>query len=222
MEAATAEGSPIAVVIPCFRVKDAIIGVLAAIGPDIAAIYVVDDACPERSGDHVRLNCGDPRVRVLTHAVNQGVGGAMMTGYRAAISDGAGIVVKLDGDGQMDPAQIPGLVAPIAEGLADYTKGNRFFRNYFLRDFSIASLELLFGGALLTSGALFGAWRWHLSYTRGQAASSGTIMLAALPVLVGIQLLLAFLSYDMSRVPRLALHPRIRQLAGGKPPGPRP
>jgi glycosyltransferase involved in cell wall biosynthesis len=59
--------------------------------------------------------------------VNQGVGGAVITGYLAAISDGIEVIVKVDGDGQMDPALIPQLIAPIVSGQADYTKGNRFF-----------------------------------------------------------------------------------------------
>ncbi len=68
------------------------------------AIYVVDDCCPDHSGAFVEANVALGRVRVIVHAHNQGVGGAVMTGYDAAIADGAHVIVKVDGDGQMDPS----------------------------------------------------------------------------------------------------------------------
>jgi len=117
----------IAVVIPSYKVINHILGVIDGMGSDIHRIYVVDDCCPMNSGDFVEANCTDPRVVVLRHVENQGVGGAVMTGYRAAIEDGIDIIVKVDGDGQMDPALIPSFVSPIIAGEADYTKGNRFF-----------------------------------------------------------------------------------------------
>jgi glycosyltransferase involved in cell wall biosynthesis len=314
----------IAAVIPCFRVARHVQGVLAAIPPVVERIYVVDDACPEGTGDLVESSCRDPRVRVLRHERNQGVGGATLTGYRAALGDGARVVVRLDGDGQMDPALIPRLVRPIVEGEADYTKGNRFFElsglrgmpwprllgnsvlsfasklssgywnvfdpnngftaihaavlralpldklargwffesdllfrlgtiravvvdvpmpasygdeqsslvihrvlgtfagrhlantakrlfySYYLRNFSVASLEIALALPLIA----FGAWVGVTSWGRDVPATSGTVMLAALPVLVGIQLLLAFLSYDMGNVPRDVLHRRLAPDAG--------
>ena len=313
----------IAVVIPCFRVRDHILAVLAGIGDECAAIYVVDDGCPEGSGRHVEAHCRDPRVRVLYHDRNRGVGAAVLTGYRAAIDAGATLLVKIDGDGQMDPADLPKLVAPIVHEDADYTKGNRFydlrgihrmplarllgnaalsfitkfssgywdvfdptngytaihaavaerlpfdrlasryffesdmlhqlgllgavvrdvpidaryghersglrltsaiarfsvrhaintgrrlFYNYFLRDFSAASVELVVGLALLAFGVIFGATQWMEWTARGVGAYAGTVMLAALPVIVGMQLLLAFLAFDVARVPRRPLHPQI-------------
>ena len=81
---------------------------------------------------------------MLRHETNQGVGGATMTGYRAALADGADIVVKVDGDGQMDPRAIPRLVAPIVQGRADYAKGNRFHELEYLRsDAARAALRQL-------------------------------------------------------------------------------
>lgn len=72
----------VAVVIPCYRVGSSIMQVLAAIGPSAGRIIVVDDACPEHSGDFVRENCTDPRVKVIINERNLGVGGAMKSGYR--------------------------------------------------------------------------------------------------------------------------------------------
>lgn len=315
----------IAVVIPCYKVVKHILGVIAAIGPEVGRIYVVDDKCPDRSGDYVEENCKDSRVVVLRHTVNRGVGGAVMSGYRSAIADGAQIIVKVDGDGQMDPALIPNLVAPILSGESDYAKGNRFFDleeirampkirlfgnavlsfmtkfssgywdifdptngftaihaevarllpfdkisnryffetdilfrlntlravtvdvpmaarygdevshlqiskiiveflvkhfinlikrifyNYYLRDMSIASLELPIGLVLFVFGVLFGSWNWLNAINDGVVTSAGTVMLAALPTLMGVQLLLAFLAYDISAVPSLPLHKRINK-----------
>ena len=114
------------VVIPCYRVKNHILGVLAGIPPWVAGVVCVDDACPEQSGDFIEANSKDKRVRVLRLPQNQGVGGATLAGYGLALELGAAIMVKLDGDGQMDPAFLPQLVAPILLGEADYAKGNRF------------------------------------------------------------------------------------------------
>ncbi len=310
----------VAVVIPCYRVKSHILGVLAQIGPEVDLVFVIDDACPEDSGALVQMQCSDPRVKVLHHAVNQGVGAAVMTGYRAAIDAGAQVIVKVDGDGQMDPALIAHFVAPILKGQADYTKGNRFydlthisqmpavrllgnavlsfmaklstgywnlfdptngytaihakvarriafdkvsqryffetdmlfrlniiravvvdipmdasygsetsslkisrivgeflvkhlrnfgkrvFYNYFLRDMTVASLELLLGLGALTFGVVFGGVHWLHGLATDLPTPLGTIMLAALPTMLGLQMLLAFVSFDVANVPRRPIH----------------
>jgi len=312
----------IAVVIPSYKVKDFILDVVASIPAHIQQIYVVDDACPVGSGKHVQEHCTDPRVRVVFHEVNRGVGGAVMTGYRAAIDGGADVIVKIDGDGQMDPALIDDFVGPIVRGEADYTKGNRFydleslgnmprlrvfgnaalslmaklstgywdlfdptngytaihadvarrlpfnriseryffetdilfrlgtfraavvdvpmdakygdevsnlkisrifsefltkhirntfkriFYNYFLRDMSVASLELVFGVLVLLFGVIFGLIHWMHSAATHISTPVGTIIIAALSILCGFQLLLAFLNYDVSHLPSRAIHKR--------------
>lgn len=313
----------IAVVIPSYKVREHILEVVSTIGPEVERIYVVDDCCPEGSGAFVESNCTDPRVTVLHNPENQGVGGAVMTGYGAAIRDGMDVIVKVDGDGQMDPALISEFVAPILSGEADYTKGNRFFdleeirampgmrlfgnavlsfmtklssgywdlfdptngftaihrdvamhlpfarisrryffetdmlfrlntlravvvdipmdakygdevsnlkiskivgeflakhlRNfvkrifysYYLRDMSIASIELPLGLTLLSFGTLYGGINWAESLNSGVPTPAGTVMLAALPVIIGAQLILAFVGYDIANVPRRALHKRL-------------
>jgi len=305
----------IAVVIPCYRVSAHILGVIAGIGPEVGKIYVVDDACPDRSGDLVERECRDMRVRVIRLPKNSGVGGAVMAGYRAALNDRQRVIVKVDGDGQMDPALIPDFISPILFGEADYTKGNRFFDleelrnmpkvrlignatlsfltkissgywnvfdptngytaihsdvarhlplekishryffesdmlfrlntlravvvdvpmsakygdeisnlhiskvasefffkhvknflkrifyNYYLRDMSVASLQLPIGLVLVVFGGIFGAYHWFASLRTGMAAPLGTVMLSALSIIVGLEFLLAFLAYDISVVP---------------------
>lgn len=320
----------IAVCIPCYRVKNHIIDVISSIGSEVWRIYVIDDKCPDGSGIFVETQCKDQRVVILRHETNQGVGGAVMMGYRAAIADGADIIVKLDGDGQMDPELIPSFVAPILAGEADYTKGNRFFDlenisamppmrifgnavlslmtklssgywdlfdptngytaihaevarllpfdkisrryffetdmlfrlntlravvvdvpmdakygnevsnlkiskiigeflikhgrnfikrifyNYYLRNMSLASIELPLSILLVLFGGSFGTYHWIHSFQEGVATTAGTVMLAALPILMGAQLILAFLGYDIANVPRRPLH-KFRRILKNSP-----
>ncbi len=121
------EGTPggVAVVIPAYRAAATIAGVLARIPAGIRHVIVVDDASPDEL-QRLLEGLDDPRIVVLTHDRNRGVGGAMKTGFDRALSLGDEFVVKLDSDGQMDPALIPELVAPLLEGRADLAKGNRF------------------------------------------------------------------------------------------------
>ncbi len=310
----------VAVVIPCYRVKSHILDVLSRIGAEVNRVFVVDDACPDGSGWLVQEQCRDPRVIVLHHAVNQGVGAAVMTGYTAALKEDAEVIVKIDGDGQMDPSLISHFIAPILKGQADYTKGNRFYDlthigqmpairlfgnaalsfmaklstgywnlfditngytaihakaarriafdkvspryffetdllfrlstiravvvdiamdasygseksslrigkvwreflvkhlrnfvkrvgyNYFLRDMTVASLELALGLCALLFGMVFGGYHWALGVATGLAAPLGTIMLAALPTMLGLQLILAFIAFDVANVPRRPIH----------------
>lgn len=311
----------VAVVIPCYKVAAHVVELVGRIGPEVGLIVAVDDACPQGSGRLLQGQCRDPRLQVVFHEANRGVGGAVMTGYRHAIDAGADVIVKLDGDGQMDPALLPGFIAPILAGEADYTKGNRFydlryisrmpamrlvgnatlsflnkfstgywdifdptngytaissraaamlpldriseryffesdmlfrlgtfravvrdvpmdalyadevsnlrigkvlpeflgkhvrntlkriFYGYFLRDVSVASLELVCGLGLLLFGGFYGGWHWWQSLSTGQTAATGVIMLAAMPVLIGLQLVLAFLAYDIASVPRNPIGP---------------
>lgn len=315
----------IAVVIPAYRVTEHVVELISLIGPDISKIYVIDDACPDGSGQLVETQVTDPRVNVIYHKQNQGVGGAVMTGYCAAIADRAEVIVKLDGDGQMDPELISHFVEPILSSEADYTKGNRFydleeirampsarlfgnavlslmtklssgywnlfdptngytaihanvakhlpfkkishryffetdmlfrlntlravvvdvpmdakygmevsnlkiskivgeflfkharnfvkrvFYNYYLRDLSIASIELPVGLLLLLFGVIYGCYHWLESAQLGLQTPAGTVMLAAMPVLMGLQFILAFIGYDINSVPTRPIHRNIRR-----------
>ncbi len=310
----------IAVVIPCFKVRNHILGVITQIGPEVCRIYVVDDCCPDGSGDFVESNYQDERITVIRNPENQGVGGAVMTGYLAAIGEGMDIIVKVDGDGQMNPSLIPNFVAPIIAGEADYTKGNRFFDleeihampkvrllgnavlsfmtklssgywdlfdptngytaihrdvarhlpftkisrryffetdmlfrlnllravvidipmdakygdevsnlkaskivgefffkhirnlgkrifyNYYLRDMSLASFELPIGTLMIAFGTTFGIVHWINALQSGIPTAAGTVMMLALPIIIGIQFILAFIGYDISSVPKRPFH----------------
>ncbi len=312
------------VVLPCYRTLGLTVEVISGIGPEVAGIVVVDDGCPDGTGDHVAAAVRDERVIVLRHGDNRGVGAATLTGFAHAFAQGADIAVKLDGDGQMDPADVARLVRPIVQGQADATKGNRFFnpawlegmpadrrlanlllsfsskpssgywsmfdasngffaihravfallpiarlakgyyfetdlwfrlglvravivdvpmapryseaaaetsqvrlwrlapvftgnllRNgfkrlvyrYLLQDFSAGTLYLLLGLLLTGVGGVFGLLTWIHNGLLGVATTPGAVMLATLPVFLGLQFLIAFLAFDISAQPTRPLHP---------------
>ncbi len=148
----------IAAVIPAFRVETEIEHVLCTLPSFLRHIIVVDDASPDATAARVTaLAEKDPRILLLSHPRNQGVGAAVATGFRKALELEAQIVVKVDGDGQMDPAYLPALLAPLIAGRADYSKGNRFRDFEALRRMPlgrrIANLLLSF-----TSKAATGYW----------------------------------------------------------------
>jgi glycosyltransferase involved in cell wall biosynthesis len=169
----------VAVVIPCYRVTRHILGVISGVLDRADAIYVVDDKCPEGSGDLVERSAFPSHVKVLRHSLNQGVGGAVITGYRAALADGCEIVIKMDGDGQMNPADIPALIEPILNLEADYAKGNRFFN---IEDLEQMPAARLFGNAVLSFVSKISSGYWHvMDPTNGYTAIHASA-LAALPL----------------------------------------
>ena len=149
----------IAVVIPAFRVTSHILQVIDAIGPEVDLIYVVDDKCPDLTADHVENNCTDNRVIVLRNEENLGVGGAVKSGYQRAISDNAEIIVKLDGDGQMNPDMIPRLIEPLLLHYADYSKGNRFNN---IEDIKKMPKVRIFGNLVLSFLSKFSTGYWRV------------------------------------------------------------
>ncbi|WP_110032469.1 glycosyltransferase family 2 protein [Hoeflea marina] len=305
----------ISAIVPCYHCADHIVAVVSGLLPYVERVYVIDDKCSEGAGRLVVAAGFGEAVTVIFHDTNLGVGGAVMTGYSRALADGMDIMIKVDGDGQMDPANIPALVAPILQGRADYTKGNRFFsiedlermpkirlvgnaalsfvskvssgywdvmdptngftaihrsalaqlplgkistrfffesdmlfrlylaravvrdvpmraiygeeistlnirrvlrefpklylRNFFkrfvysylMRDFNVGSIETVTGLLLFGFGTLFGLVNWISYGMAGVPTPVGTIMIASLPVILGAQLLLAALAFDVSRVP---------------------
>jgi glycosyltransferase involved in cell wall biosynthesis len=318
--------SNIAVAIPCYKVKKHILQVINSITNDIKKIYIIDDCCPEQSGRYVLSNTSDPRIEVIFHEKNKGVGGAVISAYKKAILDGMDIVIKIDGDGQMDTSLIRHFVKLILSEKADYVKGNRFFDisflhgmplirlfgntglsfisklasgywqvmdptngftaihtkmlehlpldkianryffesdmlfqlgmlravvadipihsryqdeksnmnifsvlfafpfrylncilkrlfyQYFVRDFNLGSFCFLIGVFLFCSGVIFGAWQWYTLSSIGLLASSGTVMAAALPIIIGIQFLLSSIQYDILNIPKSVIYPFLTKI----------
>lgn len=313
----------VAVVIPCYCVVDSVLPVLQEIPALVETVICVDDACPQNSGQFINSHSHDPRVKVISHSRNMGVGGATITGYREALKLGAEIIVKLDGDGQMNPADIPSLIEPIISSKADYTKGNRFyllanlqgmpfarllgnaglsfmskfstgywrsfdptngftaihknvlreinlaqlhqryffesdmlyqlatlravvqdvpqrakygdevshlnvarsiplflwlhkrnflrrlFYNYFLRDFHLASIEWILGPILMVFGLIFGSYTWVTNVAAEVETPTGTVMVAALSIIIGLQLLLSAIGFDIDNQPKTPIFPQL-------------
>jgi glycosyltransferase involved in cell wall biosynthesis len=120
----------VAVVIPAFNESRKIVETVATVPDFVDHILVIDDASADdtsRQAERGARRRGRPAsVEVIRHAANRGVGGAITTGYNRAIMLGADVAAVMAGDGQMDPRDLPALLDPIAEGAADYVKGNRF------------------------------------------------------------------------------------------------
>lgn len=119
------EGHPVAVVIPAFREERLIRKTLLSVPDFVDTIVVVDDASDDATLEAAQSS-GDPRLSCVRHSVNRGVGASIVTGYEKAIELGASLIAVMAGDAQMDGADLPGLLAPLAAGRADYVKGNRF------------------------------------------------------------------------------------------------
>ena len=152
------ESVKIAVVIPSYRVADTIGQVVTSLPEVVDHIIVVDDACPAGSGKVAEaMACG--KLHVVFHPTNQGVGGAVMTGYQKAMELGCDIVIKIDGDGQMDPTFLPALIQPLLDNRAEYAKGNRFSDFQALR--SMPKIRLFGNNVLSFMEKLFSGY-WHI------------------------------------------------------------
>lgn len=147
----------VAVVIPAYRVGAAVRDVIVRVPALVRHIIVVDDASPDNLRE-VLAGVSDPRLIVISHEVNQGVGGAMKTGFKKALELGADIIVKIDGDGQMDPALVPQFVEPIVSGEADFTKGNRFDDLGFIKHMPLVRR---FGNLALSFLVKLASGYWH-------------------------------------------------------------
>jgi glycosyltransferase involved in cell wall biosynthesis len=121
------KGITTAVIIPCYLVQNHIESVIDSIPAYITYIIVIDDASPDNTGVLINTRAqADSRIIVIQNPKNLGVGGSMKRGFRKALELDVKIIIKVDGDGQMDTAYLPGLLFPLLQGQADYTKGNRF------------------------------------------------------------------------------------------------
>jgi glycosyltransferase involved in cell wall biosynthesis len=143
----------VAVVVPAFNEAPQIDATLAGMPAWLDAVIVVDDASSDATAARARASCA--HADVLSHVANRGVGAAIATGYRRALAVGADVAVVMAGDGQMDPSDLPRLLAPIADGLADYVKGNRFLVSTVWREMPASRIVgnlLLSAATRVTSG----------------------------------------------------------------------
>jgi len=165
------KNNKIAVVIPTYKAENHLSDVIGGLPEWIDQIIVVDDACPQHSGNIAdKISENNPKIFVMRHETNQGVGGAVITGYKKSLDLGCDIAIKMDSDDQMDPAYLADLINPIADGNAGYTKGNRFVDFKALR--SMPTLRLMGNSALsFTVKACSGYWS-TMDPTNGYTAIS--------------------------------------------------
>lgn len=117
----------ITVVVPCYNVSRHIEDVIKQLPSEVSWIIAVNDCSKDETEKILmRLAGENKKIVFINHEVNQGVGGAMITGFKKSLELNSDIIIKIDGDNQMDTAYIPALIKPIRENKADYTKGNRF------------------------------------------------------------------------------------------------
>jgi dolichol-phosphate mannosyltransferase len=167
------DGRTVAVVIPAYRVERAIAGVVREMPDFVDRIIVVDDASPDATSEVVGA-LREPRLQLVRHSRNQGVGGAMATGFGAALEARSDLVVKCDGDGQMDPRDIEALLRPILAGRAEYSKGCRF---HHFRDLSAMPRARLGGNIALTFLTKVASGYWHvLDPQNGFVAIRGDVL----------------------------------------------
>lgn len=118
-------GLSIGVVVPAFNEERAIARAIRAVPGFVDRVVVVDDASHDGTS-RIATRSRRRTLEIVRHDANRGVGGAIVTGYRRTLALGLDVAVVMAGDGQMDPADLPALVEPIAAGRADYVKGDRF------------------------------------------------------------------------------------------------
>ena len=163
----------IAVVIPCFNTAKHIQKVIETIPNNVNHIIVIDDKCPQKSGK-IAENLKDNKVIVIHHKKNSGVGGAVISGYKKALELNCDIIVKMDGDGQMNPDYLNRLIMPIIEKKADYTKGNRFYDFKALQ--SMPKTRLL-GNGILSFFTKASSGYWNITdVVNGYTAISGNAL----------------------------------------------
>jgi glycosyltransferase involved in cell wall biosynthesis len=167
------EGKSVAVVVPAHDEETLVGETIRGIPAFVDRIYVVDDASKDGTVAAARA-AGDGRVEVITHDANQGVGGAIVTGYRRAVGDGVDVACVMAGDNQMDPSELEKIAAPVARGEVDYTKANRLVSGEAWR--TIPRTRYL-GNAVLSFLTKIASGYWHVADSQsGYTAASREIL----------------------------------------------
>jgi glycosyltransferase involved in cell wall biosynthesis len=152
------KGLTVAVAIPAFRAEATIGQVIATLPDFVDRVVVVDDASPDGTAAALAA-VSDARLTVVRHERNRGVGGAMKTAFQRCLELGVDVVVKMDSDGQMDPARLPALLDALVDTGCDYAKGNRFLDEHALR--AMPRVRLL-GNLALTFLTKMASGYWHI------------------------------------------------------------
>lgn len=165
----------IAVIVPAFNEEKLIGKVLKTIPSFVDHVVVIDDASSDRTGEVVKTHQEeDSRITYIQHKINEGVGGAIVTGYKWARDHEIDISVVMAGDAQMDPKDLPELLDPVVEGATDYSKGNRLFTG---KAWKVIPKSRYFGNAVLSFLTKIASGYWHVADSQ---SGYGAITLEAL------------------------------------------
>ena len=152
-------GKRLAVVVPAHD-EEALIGeTLATIPEFVDRIYVVDDRSRDATAARARA-AADPRIEVIVHEENRGVGAAIVTGYRCALADGVDVACVLAADGQMDPGDLETIAGAVARGEVDYAKANRLFTG---QAWQLMPRHRYLGNAVLSMLTKIASGYWHVA-----------------------------------------------------------
>ena len=171
------KGATVAAVVPAFKEERHIATVIETMPDFVDHIVVVDDCSPDGTSA-AAVATGDPRLHLIRHEVNQGVGGAIITAHRAAMDLGSDINVVMAGDAQMDPAYLPALLDQIVEGYG-FAKANRFFSG---ESFAGMPGHRVFGNVALSFLTKFASGYWHIFDPQNGYTAIRTEVLRRLPL----------------------------------------
>jgi glycosyltransferase involved in cell wall biosynthesis len=152
------EGRTVAVVVPAYNEEALVASTVAGIPAFVDRIIVVDDGSKDATAE--RAQAGDPRVEVIRHEKNLGVGGAIVTGYRRAIAEELEVTCVMAADGQMDPEDLEALVRSVALGECDYAKANRLFTG---QAWQLIPRTRYLGNAALSFLTKIASGYWHVA-----------------------------------------------------------
>ncbi|MDR2338943.1 MAG: glycosyltransferase family 2 protein [Deltaproteobacteria bacterium] len=151
----------LAAVVPAYNEEKLLQRVLSSMPEIVDHIVVVNDASTDATeAEAQRLSILDQRVVVISHEKNQGVGGAIATGYKWARDQGVDMAVVMAGDGQMDPSDLPNLCEPVAMEGVDYSKGNRLV---YEEAYKLMPKVRFFGNAALSFLTKIASGYWHVA-----------------------------------------------------------
>jgi glycosyltransferase involved in cell wall biosynthesis len=153
------EGRRIAVVVPAHNEESLIAATIVGVPDFVDRIIVVDDASIDGTVEQVRAT-GDPRVELVAHERNRGVGAAIVTGYQRALALGADATAVMAGDNQMDPDELEALALPVVRDQLDYAKANRLFTG---RAWQEIPRSRYLGNAVLSFLTKIASGYWHVA-----------------------------------------------------------
>ena len=172
------KGAVIAAVVPAYREERMIGRVIETMPAYVDHIVVVDDCSPDGTSE-AALAVGDPRLALVRHEVNTGVGGAIITAHRKAMELGADVNVVMAGDAQMDPEYLPALLDPVTDGGFGFSKANRFFAP---ESFSGMPRHRVFGNVVLSFLTKSASGYWHLFDPQNGYTAVRTSVLKRMPL----------------------------------------